>query len=106
MLSSKDQERIRISGKTVEEIGFEKINQQLSHLTELKIVLLDGLCVAGLLSESFPSLQSFRESIRQVELHDLHIVELDLSKNVFEDFAEVTGICCALKETLRALRLK
>ena len=46
---SKDREAIRISGKTVEEVGFEKINRQLASLHELRIVILDGLCIHGIL---------------------------------------------------------
>ena len=36
---------IRISGKEAEEVGFDKIRRQQSQLDELKIVLLDGLCM-------------------------------------------------------------
>ena len=36
---------IRISGKEVEEVGFDKIRKQLAQLSELKIVILDGLCM-------------------------------------------------------------
>lgn len=43
-------EAIRISGKTVEEVGFEKINQQLASLHDLRVVILDGLCTRGILS--------------------------------------------------------
>ena len=43
-------EAIRISGKTVEEVGFEKINQQLASLHDLHVVILDGLCIRGILS--------------------------------------------------------
>ena len=46
---SKDKQAIRISGKTVEEVGFEKINQQLASLHELRVVILDGLCIRGIL---------------------------------------------------------
>lgn len=46
---SKGKEAIRISGKTVEEVGFEKINRQLASLHELRIVILDGLRVHGIL---------------------------------------------------------
>lgn len=46
---SKDREAIRISGKTVEEVGFEKINRQLASLHELRIVILDGFCIHGIL---------------------------------------------------------
>jgi hypothetical protein len=33
------------TNKVVEEVGFDKIIQKLSQLRELKIVLLDGLCI-------------------------------------------------------------
>lgn len=46
-----DKGAIKISGKTVEEVGFEKISQQLANLHELRIVVLDGLCIHGILPQ-------------------------------------------------------
>lgn len=108
------EEKIQISGKTVEEVGFDKINRQLAALQELKIVVLDGLCVAGV--NSFPqeaegnatdstnptSRWSFVEELNSKHLS---IVELDLSRNLLETWIDVIGICGALKY-LAALELK
>lgn len=35
-----------ISGKVAEEVGFDKIRRQQARLDELKVVLLEGMCVA------------------------------------------------------------
>ena len=108
------EEKIRISGKTVEEVGFDKINRQLAALQELKIVVLDGLCVAGV--NDFPqeaegtvtdstqpsSRWSFVEGLKS---KNLSIVELDLSRNLLETWIDVIGICGALR-FLVALELK
>lgn len=41
---------IKISGKTVHEVGFEKINQQFARLSGLRTLVLDGLRIYGLVS--------------------------------------------------------
>jgi hypothetical protein len=82
-----------ISGKTVEEVGFEKIQREQSQLNKLKIVLVDGLRVNRAASDS---------SIRDV---CPKIVDLDLSRNLFEDYGEIIQICKELDD-LRHLRLK
>ena len=108
------EEKIQISGKTVEEVGFDKINRQLAALQELKIVVLDGLCVAGVnsfpqeagdnaINPTNPNLRwSFVEGLKS---KSLSIVELDLSRNLLETWIDVVGICGALK-SLAALELK
>lgn len=108
------EEKIQISGKTVEEVGFDKINRQLAALQELKIIILDGLCVAGV--NAFP--QEAEESatdfthpnarwsfVEGLKSKNLSIVELDLSRNLLETWVDVMGICGALKH-LAALELK
>jgi len=42
---SKNREIALTANKVMEEVGFDKIVQKLSQLQELKIVLLDGLCI-------------------------------------------------------------
>lgn len=86
---------IRISGKEAEEVGFDKIRRQQSKLDELKIVLLDGLCVSQLSSGDGTEIQKICPLI----------AELDLSRNLFEELAEVAYICCNLKR-LRELRIE
>ena len=82
---------IHISGKTVEEVGFEKIRRQLAELQELRIVVLDGACVAAVDSD--------------LEEQNLKVIELDLSRNLLESWYEVTGICRSL-HSLQSLRLE
>ncbi|KAM0804015.1 hypothetical protein BDR22DRAFT_818671 [Usnea florida] len=81
---------IHISGKTVEEVGFEKIRQQLAELQELRIVVLDGACIAYVDSD--------------LDKRNLKIVELDLSRNLLESWYDITAICNSL-DFLRRLRL-
>lgn len=108
------EEKIQISGKTVEEVGFDKINRQLAALQELKIVVLDGLCVAGV--NNFPQEAEENEAVSThpsarwsfvegLKSKNLSIVELDLSRNLLETWIDVIGICGALKH-LAALELK
>jgi tubulin-specific chaperone E len=83
-----------ISGKVVEEVGFDKIRRQLAQLQELKIVIVDGLRIK---SAETPSL-----TIRDV---CPKIMELDLSRNLFESFDDIVHICGEL-DNLRSLRIK
>ncbi|KAG7006703.1 cytosolic fe-S cluster assembly factor NAR1 [Physcia stellaris] len=156
-LSSK--EAIRISGKTVEEVGFEKINQQLASLHDLRVVILDGLCIRGILSRGNqiylqerdqtspePTVlqisgfndENWKHALRELEEQgtdrcqttyriisrglcaicvttykliqnassDLRIQELDLSRNLIEDFRDVKAIVSALKSLKIASLIK
>lgn len=96
---------IVFSGKVVEEVGFEKIRKHLSDLQGLRIVLLDGMCMRGVLAEHGATLTE-----RQLELENIKktcpkIMELDLSRNLLEDWSEVTDICLQLGD-LKRLKLK
>lgn len=82
---------IHISGKTVEEVGFEKIRRQLAELQELRVVVLDGACIAAVDSD--------------LGKQNLKIIELDLSRNLLESWYEVTAICRSLR-SLQSLRLE
>jgi hypothetical protein len=86
--------QIKISGKVVEEVGFDKIRQQQAQLCELKIVLVDGLRIA--------TAETPGKKIREV---CPKIMELDLSRNMFESPIEIMKICQEL-DSLRSLRLK
>lgn len=83
-----------ISGKVVEEVGFDKIRQQLAQLQDLKIVIVDGLQIN--------SAETADSKIRDV---CPKIVELDLSRNLFERFEDIVEICGEL-DKLRSLRIK
>ena len=97
---------IQISGKTVEEVGFEKVAAQLATLHELRIVLLDGLCIRGVLDRPYPDEQEiWLQECRGIEDYGLRIQELDLSRTLVEEWADVVGICCALK-SWKTLRLE
>lgn len=97
---------ILISGKVVEEVGFEEIRQRLATLNELRIVLLDGLCVAGV--QPLPWIDSSElhlQARQRIADQNLKIVELDLSRNLLEKWADVISICVGLK-SLKILKLK
>ena len=82
---------IRISGKTVEEVGFEKVRRQLAELRALRIVVLDGACIAAVETD--------------LDKQELKVIELDLSRNLLENWYDITAICSAL-HALKSLRLK
>ena len=98
---------IEISGKVVEEVGFEKIRRQLATLHELRIVLLDGLCMGGVLACPGPAVSdiAWLQEIKGIEKTCPKIVELDLSRNLIERWEDVAGICTALV-ALRSLKVK
>lgn len=91
----------------MEEVGFEKIRRQLAAFQELRIVLLDGFCMGGLLSCPRPAVSdtSWLQEIKEIEKTCPKIVELDLSRNLFERWEDVAGICTALAD-LRSLKVK
>lgn len=112
------EEPITISGKVVEEVGFEKIRQLLATLYELRIVLLDGGCVAGLGTSPWPWFGALQEeSVRdqyqnsylaqwdKVKQTCPNITELDLSRNLLEVWTDVAVICRGL-EKLEILKVK
>ncbi|KAK6948450.1 hypothetical protein Daesc_010216 [Daldinia eschscholtzii] len=85
---------IRFSNKVAEEVGFEKIQRKQAQLSELRAVIVDGARIAtayfegdGPIRETFPK-----------------IVELDLSRNLFQKIGTVVDICSELP-VLRSLRL-
>lgn len=90
----------------VEEVGFEEIRQRLATLNELRIVLLDGLCVVGV--RALPWIDSSElhlQAQRRIADQNLKIVELDLSRNLLEKWIDVTSICIGLK-SLKVLKLR
>lgn len=98
---------IQISGKIVEEVGFEKIRRQLATFRELRIVLLDGVCMGGVLSCPRPAVSdaSWLQEIKEIRKTCPKIAELDLSRNLIERWEDVAGICTALAD-LRSLKVK
>ena len=106
-----DGKPVQISGKVVEEVGFEKIRQQQAVLQDLRVVVLDGACVAGLRvdpdggSSLEPGGEEWTERIEEIKRICPMIRELDLSRNLIERWVDVVGICSALPE-LRRLVLR
>lgn len=90
----------------IEEVGFEEIRQRLATLNELRIVLLDGLCVVGV--HALPWIGSSElhlQGRRRIAEQSLKIFELDLSGNLLEKWIDITSICIGLK-SLKILKLK
>jgi len=94
---AKSANQIEISGKVVEEVGFDKIRQQQAQLHELKIVLVDGMRITGT--------QYDIRMYAPITIVCPKIVELDLSRNLFEHFGGIVEIIRDLGD-LRKLRVK
>ncbi|KAL5373400.1 hypothetical protein DPSP01_012758 [Paraphaeosphaeria sporulosa] len=95
---------IRISGKEVEEVGFDKIRKQLAQLGELKIVILDGLRMERSSARLRNGMDEWEKGLTDVEEACPKAVELDLSRNLFEEWREVASICEQLAK-LKSLRV-
>ena len=93
------QNLIEISGKTVEVVGFEKIQEQISHLADLKIALVDELNVTGVANDR-SQLQQAQDELAEV---CPSISELDIGWNAIETWQDVADICLPLKK-LRTLK--
>lgn len=91
----------------VEEVGFEKINQKLATLQELRIVLLDGLGLMGACSRPAGTVDDvvFEQELETIAETAPQILELDLGKNLISSFKDVAGLCGAFKK-LRSLKLE
>lgn len=102
--SSRSDEPIEISGKIVEEVGFEKIRRQQATLKDLRVVLLDGMCIKFALSDADGD-DKDEDMVGRIRKTCPKIQELDLSRNLFETWVDVDYICQGL-EQLRSLKLK
>lgn len=96
---------IQISGKVVEEVGFDKIRKQLADLEELRIVLLDGLRISGVLSSYDQPKDHVIQAAPKIATTCPNVIELDLSRNLLSHWRDVWSICNQLKR-LQRLRLK
>ncbi|GAM41614.1 hypothetical protein TCE0_042r14863 [Talaromyces pinophilus] len=95
---------IQFNGKVVEEVGFEKIRKQLAELQELKVVLLDGLRIAGVLADESQDEATYSEELQKIERTCPKITELDLTRNLIYRWRDVHDICKQLQK-LRNLKL-
>lgn len=109
---SKDKKReaVRISGKEVEEVGFDKIRKQLADLKELKIVILDGLRMSRPIAtlrerQTLSEVDAWPADLTDVQDACPKTIEIDLSRNLFEEWREVASICEQL-DKLRSLRVE
>ncbi|RDW71919.1 hypothetical protein BP5796_07953 [Coleophoma crateriformis] len=87
------EQKIMISiSKVAEEVGFAKINAILAQLNRLRIVIVDGLSIYS------------ADEPGEIKATCPAIVELDMSRNLFEDITPILKICGEL-EALKILRL-
>ncbi|KAF3895105.1 Tubulin-specific chaperone E [Trichophyton interdigitale] len=94
---------IEISGKIVEEVGFDEVRKQLAALHELRILILDGLRINGVLAG--PDVSDNREKELEKIKHTCpKVMELDLSRNLIRRWCEIVDICAQLPE-LKILKL-
>ena len=108
---------IEISGKTAEEIGFERVRRVQAVLDQLHVVLVDGLRVAGLTPRPYPTYDhlegqdAFDYYKANIDFYDKvavacpKIEELDLSRNMIELWTDVACICRDLPH-LRSLKVR
>lgn len=89
----------------VEEVGFDKIRKQLAELQELRIVLLDGLRIAGVLPSYDQPDDQVDEAAPHIAATCPKIIELDLSRSLLIRWRDVWKICNQLKQ-LKRLKLK
>lgn len=87
---------IEIGGKTVEEVGFEKIESQLASLTELKIIILDSLCVKDI-DRTPNSPENYLDSNSRPRrslswLRGMRVEQLDLSRNLLETWTDIVSL--------------
>ncbi|KAI9749300.1 MAG: hypothetical protein M4579_006922 [Chaenotheca gracillima] len=96
---------IEWGGKVVEEVGFEKIRRQLAMFQELRNVILDGSCIAGLFGEIGDSDgERRRTEQRSIAVTCPKVVELDMSRNLLERWEDVVNITQPL-EDLEVLKM-
>ncbi|VUC20332.1 unnamed protein product [Clonostachys rosea] len=90
-----DSKIIMFGTKAAQEMGFDKIRRKMAQLQELKVVLLDGMCIATAWAEGEPGIKETCPNITQ----------LDLTRNLIESLDPVVEICRNLPK-LRNLGLR
>ena len=94
-----------ISGKVAEEVGFDKIRRKQAQLSELKIVILDGLRITQAYPPSPNPAGPHGGASQRIGDVCPKVVELDLSRNLFARFKDVVEVSAELSE-LRGLKVK
>ncbi|KAL6908697.1 hypothetical protein GGI43DRAFT_393406 [Trichoderma evansii] len=94
-VQGKSKAEIIISGKVAQEMGFDKLWRRQSRLSEMKMVVLDGQKVAMARSDDDMNDEGLAATIAETAPK---IVEMDLSRNLFERFGHVVDICRDLKD--------
>ena len=99
-------QQIQWGSKVVEEIGFEKIRQQQAMLKELRIILVDGLCVQGITSQTHRQIGKKKVlELKNIQATCRQVVELDISQNLLKSWPEIIEICNQI-DSLISLRAK
>ena len=88
---------IRISGKVVEEIGFDQTQKHFSQIRELQTIGLAKRLIA------VPT-NARSQVTADIETLSLKVKDLDIGHNLFEDWEDVLAICRPMNE-LRSLDL-
>jgi len=78
---------IWISGKEIEEIGYDKISQQQAQLQNLRTIILDQSLVSSRTDDETRATNS------GVRIACPKVQDLDLSHNLFENLDEIAEIC-------------
>lgn len=87
--------QIEISGKVVQEVGFDKIRQQISKLDSLKIIILTNQRVCTVSKDGEDTIADVCPAAELI----------DLTGNLIHLFGEVVAVCQSLTR-LRILKLK
>ena len=95
---------VEISGKTVEEIGFEKIRRQQAELQDLRVAVLDELQLCGIDRDALTP-DSSRRAQNDIAQTCPNIIELDLGWSLLEKWQDVADICRPLQK-LRILKVR
>ncbi|KAK5054591.1 hypothetical protein LTR84_001482 [Exophiala bonariae] len=88
---------IAISGKVVEEVGFEKIQKQLSVLGDLRIVLVDELIVSGVARRDATT-QEVEDAQEELSKTCPSLIELDVGWNTIENWQDVADMSLPFKK--------
>lgn len=78
---------IRISGRDVEEVGFDKIKRQQANLRGLKVIVLDGMRIGSTLAANISS-----NVAAGVAEYCPSCTRLDISRNLLESWDEISAI--------------